>query len=109
MTGANGFAMVDADDVWEVGRFKTQDELSPLNYSVTDVTRGDLLTTPVDHVTGQQFVMLANAVFWPIDPAFAGQTLYIKPVTFGTDPALTEAYTVVYNPDLDVIVDGGGD
>jgi hypothetical protein len=108
-SGANGFAMVDADDVWEVGRFKTQDELSPLNYSVTDVTRGDLLTTPVDHVTGQQFVMLANAVFWPIDPAFAGQTLYIKPVTFGTDPALTEVYTVVYNPDLDVIVDGGGD
>jgi hypothetical protein len=108
-SGANGFAMVDADDVWEVGRFKSQDELSPLNYSVTDVTRGDLLTIPVDHVTGQQFVMLANAVFWPIDPAFAGQTLYVKPVTFGTDPALTEVYTVVYNPDLDVIVDGGGD
>jgi hypothetical protein len=96
--GVNGFAMIDDDDVLELAQFKTQDETSPKRYNLSEVTRGGLGTAVVDHASGERFVMMSNVVFLPLNADLAGRTIIFRPVTFGTDPALTATYSVVFRP-----------
>lgn len=105
---ANAFAILHASGA-EIGQFKTATEDPTIvnQYALTDVTRGGLGTTQMPAVAGEQFTMLDSAYFLPIDPSFAGKTIYLRGVGFGETAESATIISIVYSPDTTVIHDGG--
>lgn len=102
----NAFAMGGADG-FEIGQFKTTVQLSDGDWEITDVSRGLNGTTEGTHVVGDPFVMLDSVYFLPIDPAFAGKTIYFRAVGFGEVAEDQPVVSLVYDPDTTIIYDGG--
>lgn len=103
---ANAAAIITSGTA-EVIQFQTPTE-TETGYDLSDLTRGELATTAAAHLRGDTFVLLdGRVVFIPIDVAHAGETLYFRPVSIGTVPANNQVYAVLYDPDTEVIVDGG--
>jgi putative tail protein len=93
----NAFA-ITTGGISELGQFKTATLDTPRNYDLTDIIRGGLGTTPAAHVTGDPFVMVATAIFLPLDISLSGKTLIFKAVSLGTSSDDAEEYPVVFNP-----------
>lgn len=96
--GGNAFAINSFDNISEIGQFQTQDEVTPNNYELTDVTRGVLGTTDTDHALGEQFVMLSSVYFLPLDSSLIGLTLIFRPVSYGSPAENSDTYTVIFSP-----------
>lgn len=105
--GANVFAILDEDNVAEIGQFTTATEGDEGQYDLTGVSRGLLETDAVEHAVGSTFVELDHVYFLPIDSDFAGTTLIFKVVTKGTPVDAATEYEVFYEPP-EFILDGGG-
>ncbi|MGQ4661356.1 phage tail protein [Lysobacter sp. F6437] len=82
--GVNAFALVPVAGQSEIGQFMAAAEGDPDEYQVTGTRRGVNGTDATTHVIGEQFVMLANALFLPINSSLYGSTLYFRAVTNGT-------------------------
>lgn len=95
---ANAFAIQGPNRVAEIGQFQTATDVGVADYELTDVTRGQLGTTAVGHESGDVFVMLADAVFVPIDVSLAGRSLIFRAVSLGTAPENNATFSIVYNP-----------
>lgn len=84
---ANAYAVVDSDGIAEVRQFKTaalqESGTDAGDWLLSDQRTGLLGTTHKDYLAGDQFTMLASVYFFPIDPGFAGKTLYLRGVGFG--------------------------
>lgn len=82
---ANVFAIVGANGASEIAQFATATEstTTPGEYALTDISRalGGTPSTPV--TTAMRFAQMDAAYFIPIDPIFAGRTLYLRGVGFG--------------------------
>lgn len=96
---ANAYAMVDnfSGNV-EIGQFKTATEISDDVFQLTDITRGLLGTTTNDKTPGNQFTLLENVYFVPIDLSFAGRRLYFRAIGFGESAADAGIISLVYDP-----------
>lgn len=105
--GANGFAIVDSNDVAEVRQAQFANEQTDGNYRLDGQRTGLLGTVFVHHAIGSKFTMLANAFFIPIDLSFKGRILYFRAVGGGEVAEQQPVISLVYNPDTTVIVDGG--
>jgi hypothetical protein len=105
---ANAFVILHASGA-EIGQFKTatEDPVIVNQYALTAVTRGGLGTTQVPATAGEQFTMLDSAYFLPIDLALAGKTIYLRGVGFGETAESAAIISIIYNPDMTVIHDGG--
>lgn len=82
---ANVFAIVGPNGAAEIAQFATATEsvTTPGEYALTGISRA-LAGTPKSTVTtAMRFAQLDAAYFIPIDPAFAGRTLYLRGVGFG--------------------------
>jgi hypothetical protein len=93
---ANAFAILHASGA-EIGQFKTatEDPTIANQYALTGVTRG-LGTAQVPAAAGEQFTMLDSAYFLPIDPSFAGKTIYLRGVGFGETAESATIISIVY-------------
>lgn len=104
--GLNRFAMVTAG-IAEIAQFKTADENSDGTFDLTDIESGELGSEEVAHDAGDAFVLCDLSVnFVKIDPQYAGQTIYIRPVTLGTPAANNEIFALVFDPPV-FFHDGG--
>ncbi|HEU4376273.1 MAG TPA: phage tail protein [Telluria sp.] len=83
---ANVFAIVAANGVSEVGQFMmTVQSMTVANsYTLTGISRALASTQRTVVTTAMRFAQLDAAYFIPIDPAFAGRTLYLRGVGFGS-------------------------
>lgn len=82
---ANVFAIVGANGTSEIAQFATATESMTTSgeFALTGVSRA-LAGTPEHAVTtAMRFAQMDAAYFIPIDPAFAGRTLYLRGVGFG--------------------------
>lgn len=94
---ANAFAVTDATgNVTQLGQFATATETTGLQYQLTSVSRslGGTATAPL--VVGNPFTLMDAAYFLPIDPSFAGRTLYFRGVGFGEVAEDATVYPLVY-------------
>jgi hypothetical protein len=107
--GANAAAILSDVDVAEIVQFETATETSADHYTLSDLTRGGLGTTEAGHANGERFTMLDSVYFLPIDLRFGGGTIKLRGVTLGTTAESATVVTIVYLPDDEVILDGGGD
>jgi hypothetical protein len=82
----------------EIVQFRDADEVEPNEYNLTHLGRGRLGTVPVEHYSGDRFVMLTDVYFLPLDISLAGRTIKFRPVTFGTAPENNASYDVVFLP-----------
>jgi hypothetical protein len=96
---ANAYALVDQfSQNAEIGQFKTVTETTPDTFQLTDVVRGLMGTSINANTPGDQFTMLDNVYFVPIDLSFAGRTLYFRAIGFGESAADAGIISLVYNP-----------
>ena len=82
---ANVFAIVGANGASEIAQFATATEsmTTPGEFALTGVSRALAGTPSVPVTTAMRFAQMDAAYFIPIDPAFAGRTLYLRGVGFG--------------------------
>lgn len=106
----NLFALVGSTA--EVAKFKTATDVGD-TYELTDVQRGLNGTSGKSWPEATEFVMLERVLFVPLSEDMAGRRLWMRAVTFGTDPDTAEHVPFefsVYTPpttfDTRVDVDG---
>ena len=66
---------------------ETSTEITPDNYELTGLYRGRLGTGVIAHGVGEKYATIADALFVPMSAEFIGQTIMVRAVTSGTDPA----------------------
>lgn len=94
----NGFA-ITTDELSEVGQFMTAQEGSSGDWDIFDVLRGQLETDAALHYTGDDFLLLDDALFFDrIDASYAGRPIMYRPVTRGTPIENNPTYTVIFLP-----------
>lgn len=93
----NAFAIV-TDGVAEVGQFQIADPNSSGGYDLSNTIRGALNTTATSHAENDQFVMIGNLKFLPLDISLAGRTLFFKFVSYGTSADDAIPVEVVFSP-----------
>lgn len=95
---ANAFALLHASGT-ELGQFRTATELAtPDNYELTGLIRGGLGTAIAPATMGERIVMLDSVYFLPIDPSFAGRTIYLRAIGFGETAEDAVIVSIVYTP-----------
>lgn len=82
----------------EVGQFEIADEIAERLYELTVLGRGGLNTEPAAHAPGARFVFLDAVYFLELPVASIGQTIKLRPVTFGTTPESNAVYTLLFDP-----------
>jgi hypothetical protein len=104
---ANAFALVNGDAA-EIGQFQTATLDSGDTYELTDISRGLHNTTEVPATAGQQFTMLDSVYFLPINPSFAGRTLYLRAIGFGEVAEDADVVSIIYGalPPPDFLIYG---
>lgn len=85
----------------------TEDEDTADLYALTDLRRAQSGTTQVSGAIGDKIVLLDAAQVIPIDTSFSGTTIKFRAVGNGETPDDAVIASVVYQPDTDVIIDGG--
>jgi hypothetical protein len=94
---ANAFAVTDATgNVTQLGQFATATETTALQYQLTSVSRSLGGTASAPLVVGNPFTLMDAAYFLPIDPSFAGRTLYFRGVGFGEVAEDATIYPLIY-------------
>jgi hypothetical protein len=82
---AQTLILVGSGTTAEVMSYGTGALVSAGNYNLTYLRRGQYGSTNQAHASGVQFVRLDGSIFQlPIDPGFAGQTLYFKFCSFNS-------------------------
>jgi len=95
--GANAFAVISSDDVTQLGLFGTATELATdKQYELTELSRSLGGTAAADMYAGDRFALMDAAYFLPIDPSFAGRTLYFRGVGFGESAEGSQIFSLVY-------------
>lgn len=90
---------IGSGGVFEIAQFENATETATDQYTLDTIAYNLLGTTASAHAEGDPVVLLDDAVaFCPIDRAFAGQTLLIKPVSFGQTLDEVTAVSFTYNP-----------
>lgn len=107
--GGNGWAILSATDVAELGQARVATQTGEGLYTLSELTRGAKGTTEAAHTTGDRFTMLGSVYFIPVDLSFGETELQIRATTLGgTIPDDSTVVHLVYRPDDEVILDGGG-
>jgi len=100
---ANAFAIISLDDITQLGQFGTATEITPdKRYELTDLSRSLGGTGAFPALAGDRFTLMDAAYFLPIDPTFAGRTLYFRGVGYGEIAEDAEIFTLVYTALLPV-------
>jgi hypothetical protein len=107
--GGNPYAILSPSDIPEVGQFRVATQTDAEDFTLSELNRGLKGTAAADHSTGDRFTMLDNVYFIPIDLSFGETELQIRAITFGGTAEEAEVQHLVYRPDDQVILDGGGD
>jgi hypothetical protein len=96
---ANFFTVV-TNDVMDIGQFANASEDSNGDFDLSSIAWGQVGTTAAAHTRGDTFVLLEQSTlsFLPIDISFAGQTIWLWPITFGTAEDQNPKYSLVFNP-----------
>lgn len=100
---ANAFAIISSDDVTQLGQFSTATETATdKQYDLTGIARPLGGTAAFAASAGDRFTLMDAAYFLPIDPSFAGRTLYFRGVGFGEIAEDAEIFSLVYTALLPV-------
>lgn len=95
--GANAFAVQSASGVTQLMQFATAVETAtPRQFQLTSVSRSLGGTVAAPLAVGDAFTMMDAAYFLPVDPSFAGRTLYFRGVGFGEVAEDATVYSLVY-------------
>lgn len=105
----NPWAIISETDISEVGQFRVATQTDADAYTLSEVLRGQLGTGDVGHPAGERFTMLDGVYFIPVDLSFGETELQIRAITFGGTAEEATVQHLVYRPDDEVILDGGGD
>lgn len=106
----NAFAILSSADAAELGQFRVETETSTGHYDLTELSRGLMGTTvPALHLSGERFTMLDSVYFLPLDLLYGETTIQLRAVTLGGKAEDATVVSIVYRPDDQVILDGGGD
>ena len=93
----NVAAILYPDGTTEIIQFQTAVETADREYDLTGLMRGRQDTTPGEHLTGAQFVMLDEDVrFVAIRPDDVGKTLTFRAVSLGTNPDDNATQTITF-------------
>lgn len=96
----NPVVVMNSDGTGELMQFLDSDETSAGRYDLTTLVRGGLDTTPAEHSVGSRFVALNAPYFIELPISAIGQTIYVRPVSFGTLPDNNATYSIVWEPAL---------
>lgn len=106
----NAFAILSSADAVELGQFRVETETSTGHYDLTELSRGLMGTTvPALHLSGERFTMLDSVYFLPLDLLYGETIIQLRAVTLGGKAEDATVVSIVYRPDDQVILDGGGD
>jgi hypothetical protein len=106
-TGRNWFVAQRADtDECELMSFTTPTENVDGDWELTGLAHSIKGTPHSDHLAGDGFTLVDNLFFLAIPREFAGQTLYLRPVTKGTVVDANESIAFVFAP-VDAMLDPG--
>lgn len=95
--GANAFAVKSSAGVTQLMQFATAAETAtPRQFQLTSVSRSLGGTVAAPLAAGDAFTLMDAAYFLPIDPSFAGRTLYFRGVGFGEVAEDATVYSLVY-------------
>ena len=94
--GANAFALVKGFGQSEIGQFLTAVETGTQEYEISGLRRGVKGTDATTHTAGERFVMLAGAMFLPLDSSLYGRVLHFRAVTNGTDPENNQSVAFLF-------------
>ena len=95
--GANAFAVVSASDDVQLMQFGTATATTTLHqFQLTSISRSLGGTTAAPLAAGDVFTLMDAAYFLPIDPSFAGRTIYFRGVGFGEVAEDATIYSLVY-------------
>lgn len=95
--GANAFAVQSAAGLTQLMQFATATETAtPKQFQLTSVSRSLGGTVAAPLAAGDAFTLMDAAYFLPIDPSFAGRTLYFRGVGFGEVAEDATVYSLVY-------------
>lgn len=94
---ANAFAVISSSDATQLGQFGTATETATdKQYELTNTSRSLGGTAAFLVTTGDRFTLMDAAYFLPVDPSFAGRTLYFRGVGFGEIAEDAEIFPLVY-------------
>lgn len=94
---ANAFAIISSDDITQLCQFGTATEVTPdKRYELTDLSRSLGGTGAFPALVGDRFTLMDAAYFLPIDPTFAGRTLYFRGVGYGEIAEDATVYSLIY-------------
>jgi len=105
----NPMAILSSTDIAEVGQFRVATETGDGLYTLSELVRGQKGTAIAAHVTGDRFTMLDSVYFFPVDLSYGETELQFRAITLGGTIDEATVVTLVYRPDDEVILDGGGD
>lgn len=95
--GTNAFAVQSAAGLTQLMQFATATETAtPKQFQLTSVSRSLGGTVAAPLAAGDAFTLMDAAYFLPIDPSFAGRTLYFRGVGFGEVAEDATVYSLVY-------------
>ena len=95
--GANAFAVKNATGSTQLMQFATAVEtLIPHQFQLTSVSRSLGGTVAAPLAAGDAFTLMDAVYFLPIDPSFAGRTLYFRGIGFGEVAEDAAVYSLVY-------------
>lgn len=104
----NPFAILSSTDIPEVGQFRVATQTGVGLYTLSELVRAQKGTTLASHAIGDRFTMLDSVYFFPVDLSYGGETLKFRAITLGGSVDDATVVTLVYHPDDQVILDGGG-
>jgi hypothetical protein len=94
---ANAFAVISSSDVAQLGQFGTATETATdKQYELTNTSRSVGGTAAFPVTAGDRFTLMDAAYFLPIDPSFAGRTLYFRGIGFGEIAEDAEIFPLIY-------------
>lgn len=105
----NPWAILSSTDIAEVGQFRVATQTGDGAYTLSELVRAQNGTALAAHVTGDRFTMLDSVYFFPVDLAYGETTLQLRAITLGGSVDEATVISLVYRPDSNVILDGGGD
>lgn len=95
--GANAFAVKSSAGVTQLMQFATAAETAASRqFQLTSVSRSLGGTVAAPLAAGDAFTLMDAVYFLPIDPSFAGRTLYFRGVGFGEVAEDATVYSLVY-------------
>lgn len=104
----NPFAILSSD-VAEIAQFKTATQTSEGHYTLSNLVRAQKGTPLAAHALADRFTMLDSVYFFPVDLSYGETELQFRAITLGGTVTDATVVSLVYRPDTDVILDGGGD